>query len=312
MNWRRKAAIQRWCARVPAFHERIYYLLQRTFGSLRNPPNPFPMLEACAELVGYLQNAGIALEGARIMEVGTGRAIDMPLGLFLCGAGSVITFDLHRYLKPSLVMESVAAINHDHGRTRNILGPVTDPGALNRRLATLAGARDCNELMRQANIEYRAPADAARTGLPAGSIDIQVSYTVFEHIPRNVLHDILVEANHILAPGGVALHHIDPSDHFSHEDRSILPINFLQYAADEWESIAGNQFAYHNRMRADEFASLYSESGHEVVLWKPYVDARSREALESGFPLDADFRKYSPDVLSTVVLQVLSRPSVRS
>ena len=116
-------------------------------------------------------------------------------------------------------------------------------------------------------------------------------------------------ANRILASGGVALHHIDPSDHLSHGDPSILPINFLRFSDDEWHRIAGNQFAYHNRLRATEYARLYEDSQHEVLIWKPHVDEASLRAVENGFPLDPKFREYSPEVLSTLVLQVVSRPS---
>src|SRR5438309_1859774 len=65
------------------------------------------------------------------------------------------------------------------------------------------------------------------------------------------------------------------------------------------------------RLRASEFADLYSECGHEVLLWKPDVDEPSRRALANGFPLHSRFQSYSPDTLSTVVLQVLSRPQKR-
>jgi hypothetical protein len=270
--------------------------------------DPFPMLQACAELSGILENAGRPVEGARVMEVGTGRGLNMPLGFFLCGAESVTTFDLHRYLRPSLVMASVHVLSENKERVFRIFEGRTEPARLRERLESLSSASSCDDVLRRAKIEYRAPADAACTGLADHSIDIQISYTVFEHIPRPVLRNILLEASRLLAPGGFALHHIDPSDHFSHDDRSILPINFLQYSEEDWTRLAGNQFGYHNRMRASEFADLYSECGHETRFWKPYIDQASLEAIRNGFLVDARFRNYPIDVLSTVVLQVLSRP----
>jgi hypothetical protein len=310
MNWKWKARIQQACASLPVGQESTHYWLQSTFGSLRKPPNPFPMLEACADLAGTLEQAGKSISGARVMEVGTGRGIDIPIGFFLCGAKSVITFDLHRYLKPARAMASIRALRADKKRVVNILAGSACEKDLRERLEMVCSASTCDELMSRASIEYRAPADAAKTGLPEHSIDIQTSYTVFEHIPRSVLRDILVETKRLLAPGGVALHHIDPSDHFSHDDGSILPINFLQYSDSEWNRLANNQFAYHNRMRANEFADLYAECGHETGLWKPHIDQASLDALAQGFPLDARFRNYPPEILSTVVLQVLSRARV--
>src|SRR5438094_5507644 len=109
MNWKWKARIQSVCAGIPLLREPAYYFLQRAFGSVHDRSDPFPMLEACARLVPILQGAGRPVAGARIMEVGTGRCINMPLGLYLCGASSVVTFDAHRYLKPSLLMGALDA-----------------------------------------------------------------------------------------------------------------------------------------------------------------------------------------------------------
>jgi hypothetical protein len=308
MNWQWKSRIQRTCAALPFMQEPAYYFLQKTFGSVRKISDPFSMLTACVDLSGILAQAGRPVEGARIMEIGTGRCLNMPIAFFLCGAQSVITFDLHRYLIPSLVMASVDALRSQKERVANLLACTTDIASLRERLDSLCSAKDCAEVLRRANIEYRAPANAALTGLPDHCIDVQVSYTVFEHIPRSALREILLEANRLLAPGGFALHHIDPSDHFSHDDASILPINFLRFSDSEWTRLAGNQFGYHNRMRSSEFGNLYAECGHETRLWKPIVHEPSLEAVTKGFPLDSRFRTYSPEVLSTVVLQVLSQP----
>ena len=311
MNWKWKARIQRVCAGLPVIRQPAYYFLQRTFGSVQDRSDPFPMLEACAQLVRILQDAGRPVVDARIMEVGTGRCVNMPLALYLCGASSVITFDAHRYLKPSLLMAALDAFRAQKDRVIDRFRGMVDTSLLRERLEVLCSSTTSAELLLHAKIEYRAPADAADSDLPDQSIDIQVSYTVFEHIPREVLRGILLEANRVLAPGGVTLHHIDTSDHFSHHDRSILPINFLRYSDAEWVRLAGNQFAYHNRLRASEFADLYSECGHELLFWKPHVDEDSRRALGNGFPLHSRFRSYTPDILSTVVLQVLSRPQKR-
>ena len=121
-----------------------------------------------------------------------------------------------------------------------------------------------------------------KTGLPAESIDIQFSYTVFEHIPEEVLAGILQEASRVLAQTGFCLHHIDPSDHYSHDDGRISKVNFLQFSDEEWNRHAGNQFAYHNRSRAADFKRLFEESGHRLLEFEPYCDERSLSELRAG------------------------------
>src|SRR5437899_10052963 len=147
MNWKSKARIQRACAKLPLIQEPAYYFLQSTFGNLHRLTDPFPMLEACAELAGVLERAGRPVAGSRVMEVGTGRTVNMPLGFFLCGSASVVTFDLHRYLKPSLVLASVRAMCAKKERVERLLAPVTDIKRLRERLELLLCAGSCAEVL---------------------------------------------------------------------------------------------------------------------------------------------------------------------
>ena len=311
MNWKLKADVQRGCAALPWGGEDVYYLLQRAFGDVQRNPHPLSMLEECARLVHCVREAGLSVEGKRMLEVGTGRRLDMPIGFYLAGAASTITLDLHRYLKPGLVMGGIDEIRRNRELVRGYFAPLTETSGLERRLEAVCSVRKFADLPGLTHIDYRAPGDAAATGLPAGSIDIHTSYTVFEHIPRPVLKAILMEANRVLAPDGVALHHIDPSDHFAQVDGAISPINFLQFSPQQWANYAGNQFAYHNRLRADGYAEIYRECGHEILQWTPKLDGRCRKLLDDGFPLDPEFRGIPPNGLCTTVLHVLSRPGRR-
>lgn len=90
------------------------------------------------------------------------------------------------------------------------------------------------KLLSEANIVYLAPADASNTDLSDNSIDYHISTTVLEHISRCDIERILVEAKRILKNDGAALHFIDLSDHFQHQDLSITKINFLRYSDKEW------------------------------------------------------------------------------
>jgi SAM-dependent methyltransferase len=306
MKWRTKAIVQRTCSALPA-SESIYWLIQRTFGSLRQSPDPTKVLEACAELVGELNTRGYKVSGARVMEVGSGRRLDMPIGFYLAGAASVVTVDLHRYLRPELVMACVAAIKRDADPFRTMFLSVASPSDIDQRIEELCAARNLADLLERTNIEYLAPADAQKTGFGASSVDIQFSYTVFEHIPEDALVGVLREAKRILKPSGVALHHIDVSDHFAHDDPSISFVNFLQYSDQEWAGIAGNQFGYHNRLRGQDYIEIYREAGHNILSWNAMVDQRSLVTLQEGLALDRRFANVSPEALAVNVVRILSR-----
>ena len=160
------------------------------------------------------------------------------------------------------------------------------------------------KLLFEANIVYLEPADAANTGLPDTSVDYHISTTVFEHIPGKDIERILIEAKRILKEDGVAIHFIDLSDHFQHQDGSITTINFLKYSEEEWVKIAGNEFAYCNRLRASDYFALFRKAGFDVCRKEALIDDEARERLKDGFVVDEKFRGYGVDDLCVTQLRV--------
>lgn len=310
MNWKTKANIQRVCASLPA-SESIYYLLQSNLGVFRKDPDPMPNMRDAALILNEIP---FRMEGKRVMEVGTGRRVDMPVGFYLAGAESTDTVDLYRYMKPELVFGSLRNLLKNREEVRDLFAPHAEGGAaaVDKRLDALSQVTTFDELAKRANIRYHAPADARRTGFAAGSIDLQFSYTVFEHIPGDVLRDILIEAGRVLHPEtGVACHHIDLSDHFFQVDKSINMVNFLRYDEKEWSKYNDNQFAYHNRLRPPDYVKIYRDAGHEMLGRVDKVDEASIQDIESGrFPLDIKYRGLDAKMLSTVILRVISRKAL--
>jgi hypothetical protein len=304
LNWKIKANIQRVCAALPA-SEAIYYLMQSNLGVFRKDPDPMPNLR---EVVPILEELPFRLEGKRVMEVGTGRRVDMPVAFYLAGAASTDTVDLHRYMKPELVLGSLRNLLANREEARQLFAPFSSAARVDEKLDILAGLKTFEELSRRANIRYHAPADARKTNFAAGSIDLQFSYTVFEHIPFDVLRDILIEAGRLLQPEtGLACHHIDLSDHFVQVDGAINKVNFLRYSEREWSKYNDNQFAYHNRLRTPDYEKIYRDAGHEIVHRVDFLDEKSLRDIEGGFPLDERYKGVDPKVLATVGMRVLSR-----
>jgi hypothetical protein len=92
---------------------------------------------------------------------------------------------------------------------------IAGPSLFQKRFALVQQLwSDPQRFLKEANVQYLAPADAADTGLPANSVDYHFSVTVLEHIPLGTIRDIFVEARRTLSNHGVALHFIDSSDHF--------------------------------------------------------------------------------------------------
>lgn len=309
MRWQVKWAVQRACASVPVFSQALYRQIQQRCGPVTHGYNAGEMIGEAARLTRMLAEFDRPVEGATMMEVGTGWRVDIPLGLFLAGAREIYTYDLNRYLREELVLRSLDYIRRETDAVRGVFQSLTSASALEERLRALLACRTLDEVLEAAHIRYMAPADAAAAKeLPDRSVDVHFSYTVLEHIPGEVLVRILREAARVLKPDGLALHHVDLSDHFAHVDPSITSVNFLKFADWQWKWLASTPWSYHNRLRVNEYREIYEQAGHDVLDWRPHVDPRSLTALnEQQFPLAEKYRGAPLETLSTVYLDVFSR-----
>ena len=188
---------------------------------------------------------------------------------------------------------------------RGYYDAVTERAVFDERMDVIDSLKEVPEkFLSEANIQYLAPADAANIGLPDASVDYHISTTVFEHIPGVDIKRILKEAKRILKKDGIAIHFIDLSDHFQHQDKSITSINFLRYSDEEWDKIAGNEFAYCNRLRASDYLTLFKKFGFDVCRYETELDDEARHSFVNGFAVHEKFREYSVDDLSTSQLRV--------
>ena len=113
MNFRTKSFVQRIIALLPAsLANEVYYFIQRRYGRLQQV-DPIPYFKQ-ALLLTKLSRAHWPTSGPVVLEVGTGRTVNIPFALWLAGATRIITLDLNRYLRPELVMESLSAVRRNH------------------------------------------------------------------------------------------------------------------------------------------------------------------------------------------------------
>lgn len=296
MNWKVKALGQKAVAALPeSVSYQIYDLLQKQFGKMNaQRVNPTRLLTRTSLILAQILAQNQPIVDATFLEVGTGWKLTTPMCLWLCGAKKVLTVDLNPYLRPDLVELEAEYISQNSTQVAEILADVVEPDLLLDRITQLNARNDwsCDEIFELMNIEYLAPADAAE--LPdVESVDYHISHTVFEHIPEQTLLSILQEAQRLLRDGGLCVHYIDPSDHFAHRDRNISEVNFLQFSEQQWDFWANNRYAYHNRLRIDDYENLFTSAGLPVLNQVIEHDSRSLESLKNGFQLADRFVKKS-------------------
>ncbi|MCP5046718.1 MAG: class I SAM-dependent methyltransferase [bacterium] len=301
MRWTTKAKIQRWVSLLPsALSYKVYYRLQRKFGGLRTI-SPVSRMKAGVEICKRIVKQGKHPKDKAFLEVGTGWRLNTPIALWLLGAGRIYTVDLNPYLKYELIIEDLQYIKRNE---EEILEIFRDFDSFDKsRFDSLMGfdsSAPVEEFLEMCRIEYISPGDARSLYLEPKTIDFHISNNVFEHIEPSVLSEILTEGNRIIKEDGLFVHRIDYSDHFSHSDKSISAINFLQFNERQWNKYAGNRYMYMNRLRVDDFEQLFLSAGQKLVSVESDVNQNAQEILENpAFNVDGRFAGKSKQVLAT-------------
>jgi len=314
MDWRIKAAIQNTLARLPPrLSYSAYYWLQRRYGALRQI-NPRSQIQAAIQIAHAIQENGGSLPGKTCMEIGTGRRLNLPLVMWLLGTDRVITVDLNNYLKYELIADDIVYIQSNTDQVlQNFDGLDYQASRLSQLLEFDTRKQSLDDLLTLANIHYEAPADARNLTLKENSIHYHVSSNVFEHIPREILVEILCEGSRIMSEQGLFVHCIDHSDHFSHIDKTVLAVNFMQYNDRQWDRLAGNRYMYMNRLQVDDFEDIFSECDHEVLQVKAEPDSAILQKLHSSaISLNIRFANKPAETLATLSSMFVSRPSSTS
>lgn len=274
-RWHRKAAVDGLKALIP-FQSAARRIKRVIFPYETQPDRDRDLVEDAREQILKLCAYGVGLRGATVVEIGTGWNPVLPLMLRLYGAERVITVDQERLLDERTLRTGIATLT----RTRDLFEDRLARAGLTANFAAIEMRGDGLErTLADGRIDYRAPADFR--DLPDAIADIIVSRDVLEHVPPRLLSGIMSASRRILKDGGIVCHKIDMTDHWEHLDKSISPINFLQYDGPLWRLTGLNPQNYQNRLRRFEFIALAASSGFDVIGADGHPDARAVSALKT-------------------------------
>jgi hypothetical protein len=299
MHWKLKVLTQFALSRLPA-GEQMNYLLQTLDGS-HSDANIFRSIGTIAKRLAFLCEQRM-VQGARVLEVGTGWAPLNPLLLYMLGADEIHTYDHVRHLRFSLAKRCVAALDRAISSLAATL-PV-DVAALHRRLEPLKCAGTLDELLARAHIIYKAPADACQSGLEDRSIDLFYTYAVLEHVSRKVVIGLAKESARVLKPSGTAFHVIGCHDHYN--SCGVSKVNFLQYPEWAWKFFVKNRISYHNRMREKEYLAIFRSYGAEIVAVRSEIDPSDVERVRH-MKVDKQFEGMTAEELAVTGSVVIYR-----
>ncbi|MCX7383635.1 MAG: methyltransferase domain-containing protein [Alphaproteobacteria bacterium] len=139
-----------------------------------------------------------------------------------------------------------------------------DPDFLDTAFAAGLDFTNRDTLLASLGATYLTGGLADLAGIPDGSVDLTLSYTVLEHVRRAEFTPLMAELHRITSPGGLPHHLIDLMDHLGGG------LNNLRWGDALWEhpAIAGSGF-YTNRLSRAEITAAAEEVGFETAI--PYI-----------------------------------------
>ncbi len=244
MNWLLKAAAH-WTVSVIPMGDEARFFLQKRIGRL---PVPDMVLDEIIEnaLLHFdaLTKVAPRDDRARYFEFGAGWDLIQPLVLWAKGFRRQHLVDINSLARVKLINNAIARLK---ARGFDTPSPICEIGDLTK-----------------IGIDYRAPILVSRTSLPDCSIKYIANTNVLEHVPCPDVPVILRECYRILADDGAMSIRIDCSDHYSHSDRNLTPVNFLNYSDFAWKFF-NPPTHYQNRLRHGDYLTMASEAGFDIV-----------------------------------------------
>jgi hypothetical protein len=282
VDWRKKALAFRAFDALPG-GQHLYYLTQRyvTRTIPRNLGTHGKWLFEHARV--FRQHYGDDLSKARLFEFGAGLDLFSNFVQWCYGVNDQVVVDIRRWVRVELVNQVIAYLKEN-----------PPPGGL--RVPEIALQHPLEARLRRLyGIQYTAPADARRTGLEDGSIDLMCTTSVLEHVPVGALTEIFREAHRICHTKSVNSHVVDYTDHYAHSDATIGIYNFLRFTDDEWQRF-NPAIHYQNRLRHADYGELFRAQGF-CVRFEKAIAPDDSESLLSGVPLAGRFRDMPPTAL---------------
>lgn len=196
------------------------------------------------------------------LELGTGWYPVVPVGLFLSGMNNITTVDIQPLLSADHVRDTVKMylqwIERGEFTARGIN---LQPDRIDV-LHTVLKMHTLDEMLSAMHIEYCVRDVSSVVG--EKQIAFVHSNNTLEHVYPADLQQMLKVFNAKLKSDAIMSHFIDLSDHFSHMDARIGPLNFLRFSDRQWRFI-DNTIQPQNRLRIADYRNLFKLTGWSIL-----------------------------------------------
>lgn len=286
MKWKLKALIQNILSITP-YGGHINYFLQRYVTKAYFEDSMFRSYSVQVEHITSV-NERRSLRDSTILDIGPGCFSISGLIFFLLDVKKQISVDISRNLKHDLVLRYSKVILKNIDKVASDLK--IPKNVIVEKLTKVASTKNLNQYLESINCQYNAPLDIRNLALPPQSVDLLYSYGVLEHIPKSIIVQLFSDSIKYLKSNGRHYHNIGLHDHFNSAGLGN-GVNFLKYSPIQWKLIAGNRFAYHNRLRKSDCIKILTELGYRITYQADELLELNIKALEK-IKVHSDFLCY--------------------
>ena len=241
INWKVKSLVYKFFQFLNL--EKILYLVQKhiTRRSAVNINQSIHLLEMHAENIKEFSKLNS-------LEIGAGKSLQNSI------------YMAYKFNKG--INQTVIDINHmlDFG----LFNKASEQISKRLNLINFGEANSLYEIKDKFNINYLAPASTRELISKKLKFDLVMSTNTLEHFKVSELKSLIADMNVLLNDKAIISSIIDYSDHYSHTDKNISPLNFLKYSDEEWEKF-NNKYLYQNRLRHLDYKDLFLQNSFRIV-----------------------------------------------
>jgi len=136
------------------------------------------------------------------------------------------------------------------------------------------------------NINYIAP--FKKQNIKRNFFNIVTSTNTLEHLKKKEILDFLKFCKLILKKKGIISLIIDCSDHYSHTDRKISPLNFLKFSNKEWNSKYNSKYLFQNRLRIGDYIKIFKKNKFKILQIKKSSFGKPPDNINNKYKKNLD------------------------
>lgn len=301
MNYQLKIKIQNTISKLP-YAENLNFILQKYV--TKSLPIPFDEFKQKINTVkthfDNLKKFGSKpISDSCYYEIGAGYDMVIPISLSLLGFKNLICIDVRKLTFIELLNDSLDKIK--------LLNDPEIKLSESQNKIFFTKNNWLEVFQSEFNIRYIAPSDARETGMKENSIDYSVTNAVLEHIPADIIYDIMKETFRILKKGAIMSNIIDYRDHFAYFDSEINFYNYLTFSSAEWKKL-NPSIMHQNRLRHKDYINIVKDIGFEIVKEEITLpDKNLSEDLKKLKISEEILKKYSFDEMKILGSQLVLR-----